>query len=617
MLKNFIIYLFLITGLTVHAQLYKFGEVKMDEISAQKDFKFPEADAVILYRSVEVQVGEYVIVKERYKILTENGYDYATVSIPYPNVQKVEGATYNIVDGKIEKTELNRKLVFEDEVVKGVKIRKFTFPKVSVGSVLEFKYKATRSTVSDIDMQYNIPIKKLNLIIRNNTETNYKILQNPRSFLLVSRKQSGKTTTITASDVAPLEEENYVYDMDLFRSKIQFKFTGFQDFLKLSSFEDIGKFLLELDDFQRTFKAIKSYDDDVEALLGGEKDQEKQAKLIYNYLKKEIKWNGRYGFISDNNSSRDTFKKKEGDNGDVNGLFISMLRSIGIEADPVLASTKANGIPMTPSVEAFNYVLATAVINGERKVFDLAQDDSSYRMIAEKLLNWQGYVLKDKNNLFWIDLTKTAFSSKDTMINVTIDEDLVVTGDAREKSTGHYSMDIQSYVEDLSEKNIKNIVPYETSNCMIDEVAIDSNDDVNNVTTVSFDFEMENVVDEIGDKLYVSPMFFMGLEENPFLKEERKYPIDFGFPKRKRGIIKITVPEGYQVESIPQSLSIRLPDNLGSFSLNLSQNANFIQIASKYEINTSVFPFDRYLDLKAFFKARIEKEAEKIVFVKS
>ncbi|GGG26781.1 hypothetical protein GCM10011344_29450 [Dokdonia pacifica] len=617
MLKNFIIYLFLITGLTVHAQLYKFGEVKMDEISAEKDFKFPEADAVILYRSVEVQVGEYVIVKERYKILTENGYDYATVSIPYPNVQKVEGATYNIVDGKIEKTELNRKLVFEDEVVKGVKIRKFTFPKVSVGSVLEFKYKATRSTVSDIDMQYNIPIKRLNLIIRNNTETNYKILQNPRSFLLVSRKQSGKTTTITASDVAPLEEENYVYDMDLFRSKIQFKFTGFQDFLKLSSFEDIGKFLLELDDFQRTFKAIKSYDDDVEALLGGEKDQEKQAKLIYNYLKKEIKWNGRYGFISDNNSSRDTFKKKEGDNGDVNGLFISMLRSIGIEADPVLASTKANGIPMTPSVEAFNYVLATAVINGERKVFDLAQDDSSYRMIAEKLLNWQGYVLKDKDNLFWIDLTKTAFSSKDTMINVTIDEDLVVSGDAREKSTGHYSMDIQSYVEDLSEKNIKNIVPYETSNCMIDEVAIDSNDDVNNVTTVSFDFEMENVVDEIGDKLYVSPMFFMGLEENPFLKEERKYPIDFGFPKRKRGIIKIIVPEGYQVESIPQSLSIRLPDNLGSFSLNLSQNANFIQIASKYEINTSVFPFDRYLDLKAFFKARIEKEAEKIVFVKS
>lgn len=617
MLKNFTICLFILTSFIANCQSYKFGEVSIDEVSAEKDYKFPEADAVVLYRSVEVQVGSYVVVKERYKILTENGYNYATISIPYPNVQKVEGATYNLVNGQVEKTELDRKLVFEDEVVKGVKIRKFTFPKVSVGSVLELTYKATRATISDIDMQYDIPIKRLNLIIRNNTETNYRILQNPRSYLLVTRKQNGKTTSITATDIAPLESESYVYDMDLFRSKIQFKFTGFEGYLKLSSFQDIGKFLLELDDFQRSFKEVKSYEDELQELLGEEKDQEKQSKLIYDYLKKEIKWNERYGIISDNNSSRDTFKKKEGDNVDVNGLFISMLRSVGIEADPVLVSTKANGVPVTPSIEAFNYVLASAVINGKREVFDIAQDDSSYRMIAEKLLNWQGYVLKDKNNLFWIDLTKTAYSSKDTMINVTIDEDLIVNGDAKEKSTGHYSMEIQSYIEDLSEKNIKNIVPYEASNCTIEDVIIDENDKVDNVTTVSFNFEMENIVDEIGDKLYVSPMFFMGLDENPFLKDERKYPIDFGFPKRNRGIIRVSIPEGYSVESIPESISIGLPDNLGSFSLNLSQNGNFIQIASKYEINTSVFPFDRYLDLKAFFKARIEKESEKIVFVKS
>lgn len=617
MLKSFTIYIFLVFSLVANAQSYKFGEVSAEEISSEKDYKFPEADAVVTYRSVEVQVGSFVLVKERYKILTENGYDYATVSIPYANVQKVEGATYNLVGGSVEKTKLDKKLVFTDEVVKGVKIRKFTFPKVSVGSVLELKYRATRGTVSDINMQYNIPIKKLNLIIRNNTETNYKILQNPRSFLLVNRKQSGKTTTISASDVAPLEAENYVYDMDLFRSKIQFKFTGFQNLIKLSSFEDIAEFLLELDDFERSFKVVKTYDDELEVVLGGETDQSKQAKLIYDYLKKEMKWNERYGFISDNTSARETFKKKEGDNVDINGLYISMLKSVGIEAHPVLASTKANGVPITPSVEAFNYVLASAVINGERKVFDIAQDDSSFLMLAEKLLNWQGYVLKDKKNLFWIDLTKTAFSSKDTMINVVIDEDLIVTGVAKEKSTGHYSMEIQSYVEDLSEKNLKNIAPYETSNCTIEEVKIDSNDEVNNVTKISFDFEMENVVDEIGNKLYVSPMFFMGLEENPFLKEERMYPIDFGFPKKKRGIIKINIPEGYTVESIPESLSIRLPDNLGSFSLSLTENGNFVQIASKYEINTSLFPFDRYLDLKAFFKARIEKESEKIVFVKS
>ncbi len=595
------------------SQNYNFGEVNIEDVGEYKDYKFPDADAIVIYRSVEVKVGDFVKVKERYKIITENGYDYATVTIPYVNVNKVEGATYNNVDGKIEKTKLDKNLVFEDEVIEDVKFKKFTFPKVKSGSILEFQYTATRGTVSDIPMQYDIPIKNLKLVISNYTSTNYKILQNPRSFLNVSRNKQGKTTTITAQDIHPLESENFVYDMDLFRSKIQFKFSGFQSLLKLSSFDDIGKFLFDLDDFTRTFKTTKIYEDDLAELLNGETNKEKQAKIIYDYLKTEMEWNKGYGYFSDNDSARDTYKKKKGDCLDLNGLYVSMLNSIGIDAHIVLSSTKGNGIPITPSVEAFNYTLASAVINGERRVFDLAQEDSNYKMIAAKLLNWQGLVLKGEDDYFWIDLTKTDMSYKDVMINVRLDEDFVVTGQAIEKSTGHYSMAIQSYLEDLSEENVKNIVPYESENCFVDEVTVKNNDKVSSVTTVSFDFEMENVVDEIGEKLYVSPMFFLGLDENPFLKDERKYPVDFGFPQRQRGIIKVVIPEGYVIESLPAPISVKLPDNLGSFSLNLSQNNSDIQIASKFEISQIVFPFDRYMDLKAFYKTRIEKEAEKIV----
>jgi hypothetical protein len=119
-----VILLFNITSLS--AQITKFGEISKQELESVSDAKFPEANAIVLYRKIESDIFNLVIVHERIKIYNEEGYAFSTIRIPYKDVIDLKGATYNLIDGRIVKTELDKHLVFTDEEIKGVKIKKFT-----------------------------------------------------------------------------------------------------------------------------------------------------------------------------------------------------------------------------------------------------------------------------------------------------------------------------------------------------------------------------------------------------------------------------------------------------------------------------------------------------------
>ena len=132
-----------------------FENVEIEDFNEDYKNEFPSANAIILYRYVEDDIGNYIIVHERIKVINENGYEVANVNIPYGNVIKIEGATYNLVDGKVKRTELSRFLQGSgDRKIKIADTRKFTMPKVQVGSIIEYRYKATRGTNRDIAMQY-------------------------------------------------------------------------------------------------------------------------------------------------------------------------------------------------------------------------------------------------------------------------------------------------------------------------------------------------------------------------------------------------------------------------------------------------------------------------------
>lgn len=598
---------------TVIAQKHNFGDVSEAEVASKMDSNFPDANAVVLYRYVNSYLGNYVEVYERIKIYNEEGYDNAIIIIPYPDVTKVKGATYNMVNGQMVKTKLDKDLIFTDEIIKGVDIKKFTFPNVSPGSVLELSYRSTKATGADIDLQYDIPIKRISIKITNRSQIGIEILQNPRAFLKVNRNENGGVTLISASNVDALEPENYVYDMEMYRSYLKINTISVTNSFQFGNWKKLVELIMDINDFTYAFKPKNTYKDEVARIIGGEVDRREQVKQIYNYLREEMKWDDSYGIIPDQ-TIKETFKKKEGSMADINAVFISMLESIDITANPVLVSTKLNGIPLTASLSAFNGLIAGVKFDDEIELFDVVGDRSSFNLLDQSLLNWQGIHINKKDKTFsWVNLTVTDLSVKSIIASATIDEDLFISGKAKERNGGYYSAIKKYQLKDLGEDEMEDILNYDTEGLEITEIKASIKE---KVTDVNYEFEIENAIDEIDGKMYFSPLLFFALSENPFQKNKRNYPIDFEFTFKKQLMINLEFPENYKVESLPKATKIVLPDGNGSFTYRITSNGNTIQVSTIFQINESVFPYDKYEILKEFFKVRIAKEKEKIVLSK-
>lgn len=133
----------------------------------------------------------------------------------------------------------------------------------------------------------------------------------------------------------------------------------------------------------------------------------------------------------------------------------------------------------------------------------------------------------------------------------------------------------------------------------------------------SYDFISDELIEEIGDRLYISPLLFYTIDESPFKEETRNYPLDFIYPFKDTFRINITIPDDYVVEHIPASSAAKLLDNnLSSYKYIIKNNGKLIQLNINFNFNTSIVPVDMYKAFREYFSLYLEKISEKIILKK-
>lgn len=611
---NLLFFGFILLLNSVMAQNFKLDRVTIEELETTQDSVFEGIDAIILDRNVYSNVGNYIEVYEKIKILNENGLDYATIEFPYYDVYKINGYTYNLVNGEIQQTKLTKDMIFTDKIRSNgviLKDKKATFPQVKVGSVIEIYYRASSGTYSDIYMQYEIPIKELIIKVENSSWSTYRFVQNPLSKISLNRENLKNKILITSKNIPALQYENFVYDMELFRAKLIMQRLGYySSSIKFSKWGDFPKHLYEMDKFANQVKPLPLYRKEISALIKETNEPINRIHLIYNYFQQHFEWNGDFGIIPDNGSEA-TFNNKKGSVSDINNLFVSVLRSIGIESYPILASSKKNGIHENASQEAFNYALAGAKISGKWYVFDAANPIATFDYIPAFMINGKGLLIKDNGSFEWIELSLPKISKSHIIGTAVLDEHLELTGSIKERQTGYYGINMRNQIKDskVEKDSLLGIVneglQFKNINIDVNKITADTN--------ISYDFKLEDGAEEIGNEFHLSPLTFLTLTENPFKKDIRKLPIDFGYPYSKYYIFTIKLPKRYQVTYIPQPIKIAMPNDYGSYFYKTSSQGENLQVLMKFQINTSIIPMDYYEELKEFFKIRVEKENEKVI----
>ncbi len=628
------------------AQDYEFGKVSKEELLEKEHPLEKDAHAAILYRNQNTYyysgsgyANLITEVHERIKIYSKDGFDYATEVINlYKNrtetesVSKITANTYTLEDGKVVVSKLDKNQVFESELSYNFNQKKFTMPNVKEGSVIEFKYKITSPFIWNIDdfrFQHNIPVKKMIAEIRTPKGFNFK--QTHKGFLFFRPKTITKrdnrvgmdmvVSTYDLTNVPSLKEESHVDNINNYRAGIMFELVSINipggiNKSYAQTWEDVAKIIGNSSDYKNQLDRTGSFDDELDVLLKDKTDKFEITKLIFDYVKKTTEWNGIDGKYFQNGLKK-TLKEKKGNVADINLLLVAMLRYAGVKANPVVISTKDNSFPFFPTLERLNYVVAHAQIGDNQYFMDATEEFSDLNLLPVKDYNWKG-LLVDNDNMVWrhIDLISPQKAINNYMLKVELLSDGTLNGNYKARFTNHTAYDFR---KDYEDKSMEEFLVDRESRFSGIEI---SNYEVKNAETYAgpvseaFDFNFDNGADIVNDKIYISPLSFLKMDENPFKAEEREYPIDFGYPFNNKYFVTINIPENFEVESIPETILMKLPENLGEFKYMMNQKGDKIQLSANFEVNKAIIGPQNYLILKEYFNQVITKEVEQIVLSK-
>ena len=152
------------------------GKVTIQELNQKKHATDTSAVAAILFSKGKsfieyTNTDGFVLISEieyKIKIYKKEGLNWANKEIAYyvggtskESASINKATTYNLVNGKIEKTKLNGEGEFKEDVNKNWNSLKFTMPNVKEGSIIEYKYTIKSkyfSNLQDWRFQQIIPV---------------------------------------------------------------------------------------------------------------------------------------------------------------------------------------------------------------------------------------------------------------------------------------------------------------------------------------------------------------------------------------------------------------------------------------------------------------------------
>lgn len=661
--------LFSFINFNSNAQDFRLGKVSIEELKQKVHPKDSSAVAAVLFEKAENKMvfsqsngfETELVVRARIKIYKKEGYEWANKKVRYyldsnlrERVSFAEVATYNLVDGKIEKTKLKSDGEFDEEVNKYWGQKKIVMPNVKEGAVIEYQYTLYSPSIgnprdwyfqSDIPVNYSEYISCVPEYFVFNTnvkgfirpkitvEKANKVIVIDSKERVVGRMGVATTnfnsdninyvetrTTYLAENMPAIKEEAFVnnvrnYTTSLEQELSMTKYPNAMPKMFSTNWEAVVKTIYEYDDFGSELNKTGYFEDDLKVVLAGLNTQDEKINAILKFVKSAVKWNDYYGY-SCNDGVRKAYKDKTGNIAEINLMLTAMLRYAGLNANPVLVSTRSNGISFFPNRTAFNYVIA-AVENGDDMILLDGSDPFSVpNVLPFRALNWLGRLVRKDGTSASVDLMPKKASVELNALNYSINDKGEVLGKLRCQKTAHNAMLFREEIKGVKEDTYLEKLENANNKIEINEYSLQNEKDFSLPVIETYSFVGNNLSELIGGKIYVNPMLFFTKKQNPFKQENREYPVDYGFPFQDKYAINIQIPEGYKVENLPQSITLTMNGNLGVFRYLTSSNGNSIQISISNQINSSIVLSEDYVALKSYYQKMIEKQNEKIILTK-
>jgi len=649
----------------------KFGKITPADFNLPRTAIDSNANAVVIAdigntSFIGNNTGFFTLVFTRYmrvKILNKNGFDIGNreISLYYSddaNLEKIYSlkcSTYNLENGAVVESKLDDKSVFQEKYNSNHRLTKFAVPALREGSIFEIQY-TIRSpfdfNLRDWSFQGEYPVLWSEYEVTIPSPYNYVMAWQgdqhfdvktarvvPTTYSIRESAAEGtyasvetRAVSIASNDinmrwvkknVPALHEEPFTTAISNYYSHVSFQLQSFQwgpEYQKhdySSDWPAISGLLLKREDFGEVLNAENFWMNDLVSGITDNKGTEtEKANKLYAYVRNEIKLNGYTGIYS-KRSLKDIFKSKSGSNAEINLLLTSLMRKAGIKSDPLVLSTRANGMVHSgyPLIQEYNYLLCVVYLLDGPVALDASDPYTGFGQIPPECYNGWGHTISvgnPKEILFSADSVTESRLTKVILFN---DEKGNPNGYFESLNGTNGSYDIRESVARTGIKKYgEKIQDQLGADLEVQNFAIDSLSQLNFPVTVHYDFALKNL--NSADILYLNPVIGDGYKTNPFKSAERNYPIEIPYKINETYTLTMEIPPGYQVDEVPKSARVAYNDGEGFFEYLIQSGKENLQLRVQLKLNKTFFPSEDYTSLRDFFTMIAKKESEQIVLKK-
>lgn len=662
MSHRFFCLFFVLLSYHLVAQKAVLGKVKKEELAEKVYAKDTSASAVVIFKKAKTTFTYYeengfesaTEFEIKIKIYKKEGFHWANFDIPYyvgyenlndEYVDIISAYTYNLEGNEIIKEKVVSQSKFKKVINEFWAKKTITFPNVKEGSIIELKYRLKSENISvlpDFQFQYNIPVAYAEYesqvpefylykgMIRGyvKPEMTYNVEPTSQSFnSKVDKTNVGKVmrynqivTKYIAKDIPALKEEDYVNSIHNYYGKIEHELEIVrypdQEPKKIATtWEDVAKSIYQEDRFGKELKETAYFMNDLNLLIKKDFTKRDRINAVLSFVKTKMNWDEKYGYYTKKGVVK-AYQEKVGNVAEINFILLSMLRMAGVEAYPVLISTRENGYAQFPNKSIFNYVIVNVIDEQQSLLLDATDKNADINILPIRDLNWKGRVIKEDGSSSEIDLMPQLNSKELINIIAQIKPDGQVEGKIRQQYFDYNAYLYRDKYNGLVKESLIERLEKAHNGIEVTDYEVQNNLDLTKPIIENYNFTTNNAVEVIGDKIYALPFLFFTLDVNPFKQDVREYPVDFVYPHQDKYNISLTIPEGYVIETLPTPKAVSMPDGLANFKYNISSTEKAVQISYSIDINSAVIGSEYYEALKSFFKEVVNKQTEKIVLKK-
>jgi hypothetical protein len=592
----------------------------------------------------------------RVRILKKTAFDIATVAITLyvgdRDQEKLEGlraSTYTLENGKVVETRLDDKSVFTDRLDKHHIQKKFTFPALKEGAIIEYTYTQSSPYLFQLQpwafqggyprlwSEYQVDMPEFFRYVTLgygyvpfdvNTSTSQNVtfhLTFPGGAEKDNRgdyDDNVVTHRWVMKNVPALVEEPFTSSVENYLARIEFQLSGYvfrniapKDFM--GNWTSVSEELLKQDDFGADLDNNNGWlDADLKAVVGDSKSQLEKAQKIYAFVRENFNCTSHHSlYIAD--PLKTVLKNRHGSEAELNLLLTAMLRHEKITADPVILSTRDNGFanPIYPLLSRFNYVVAKVNIDSKDYYLDASEPWLAFGKLPGRCYNGYARIL-NKETPSAVSLPADSLrENTSTLVMIANGEHGGLDGHLTTNPGYNRACEMREKVKTSDQGEFFKAIQtayapeYKVSNPEMD--SLHRPDDPLVVT-----YDLKITPDTSSDIFYFNPMLSEGYKTNPFKTADRKYPVEMPYAMDEVYTLNMEVPKGYTVDEMPKPAKVLFNEDEGFFEYLLQRSDDVIQFRSRIKLNKANFTPEDYATLRDFFGFIVKKQSEQIVFKK-